>query len=120
MNGNRLLVVEDDALSCAALRSIFSRQGWSVAVARTVAEGLAQLDPPPQCLLLDLMLPDGDGEEILRAVRRRGLKTRIAVCSGTTDPSRLASIMALGPEMLLAKPFDLGPVMHLCQSASAG
>jgi DNA-binding NtrC family response regulator len=117
MSGNRLLVVEDDELSCWALRSIFTSQGWQVTIARTVAEGLAQLDPPPRCLLLDLILPDGNGEVILRTVRAKGLRIPTAVCSGTSDPGTLASIMALNPEILLAKPYDLAPVVHLCEAA---
>jgi CheY-like chemotaxis protein len=117
MNGDRLLVVEDDELSCCALRSIFSSRGWEVTIARTVAEGLAQLDPPPRCLLLDLALPDGNGEAVLRAVRARGLRIPTAVCSGTADPQTLASVMALNPEILLSKPYDLAPVMHLCETA---
>lgn len=118
MNGNRLLVVEDDALSRAALRSFFSRQGWEVAVAGTVAEALTLLDPPPACLVLDLVLPDGSGEVVLQAVRNRRLKTRTAVCSGTTDPVQVASVMKLNPDVLLAKPFDLGPILHLCEASS--
>jgi CheY-like chemotaxis protein len=117
MNGNRLLVVEDDELTSRALGSIFSSRGWEVTIARTVAEGLARLDPPPRCLLLDLDLPDGKGETVLRAIRARGLRIPTAVCSGTTDPGTLASIMALNPEVLLSKPYDLAPVMHLCEAA---
>lgn len=120
MNENRLLVVEDDDVTCSALRSIFSRRGWEVSVARTVAEGLARLDPAPTCLVLDLGLPDGAGEAVLRAVRARKLETRVAVCTGTTDARRLASVMALHPDVLLAKPYDLGPVFHLCRPAQSG
>src|SRR5947209_6591904 len=117
MGMQRLLVVEDDATSRDALRTIFARRGWHVAVAGTVAEGLALLDPPPHCVILDLILPDGDGEAILRQVRSSRLGTRVAVCSGTADPSRLATVRALAPEALLCKPIDLGPVFHLCASA---
>jgi len=117
MGARRLLVVDDDSTTRWALRTIFSRQGWEVAVAETLAEGLRALDTAPLCVILDLNLPDGGGEKILETIRSRGLATRVIVCSSTTDPARVASVMALRPEMLLAKPYDLGPVMHLCEMA---
>lgn len=117
MNGNRLLIVEDDELSCRALRSIFSSRGWEVTIAGTIAEALGQLDPPPRCLLLDLNLPDGNGAIVLRTVRARGLKIPTAVCSGTADPNTLATVRTLNPDVLLSKPYDLAPVMHLCETA---
>jgi two-component system response regulator RegA len=111
----RMLVVDDDPTTRFALHTLFSRQGWDVRLAGTVAEGLAQLQsgPEPRCLILDLNLPDGHGEAILRTVRTGGLRTRVAVCSGVDDPRRIADVLALEPEALLAKPIDLGPVMHV-------
>ena len=117
MTANRLLVVDDDAATRWALRSIFTRRGWDVTLAETVATGMLALDLAPHCVILDLTLPDGSGETILQAIRSRGLTTRVAVCSSTTDPVRVATVMALRPEVLLAKPYDLGPVMHLCEMA---
>ncbi len=117
MSPKRLLVVDDDPTTRFALQALFSRQGWVVSVAETGAEGFSLLreGPPPRFLILDLNLPDGPGEALLRAVRDGGLPTRVAVCSGIDDPYRLADVWSLRPELLLAKPIDLGPVMHISQ-----
>ena len=40
----------------------------------------------PDCMILDLMLPDGEGEAVLREVRERHLRTHVAVCTGTALP----------------------------------
>ena len=90
-----------------ALRKIFTRKGWDVISAMTVAGGLALLDPPPDCVILDLMLPDGGGEAILRRVRDEKFKTYVAVCTGMIDPARLAVVEGLGPETLMRKPISL-------------
>ena len=120
MPPKRLLVVDDDPTTRFALRTLLSRQGWSVSTASTVAEALARLADDPACpvMILDLDLPDGRGEVVLRTVREGNLPTRVAVCSGVVDPRRIAEVIALGPAGMFAKPIDLDPVMHLCAGAA--
>jgi DNA-binding response OmpR family regulator len=50
------------------------RKGYKIASASTVSEGLAQLQPPPCCMVPDLTLPDVDGDAILRRVRAENLR----------------------------------------------
>src|SRR3954452_16039164 len=108
MNGqqHRMLLVEDDQDTRNILRRILTLCGWEVVEACSIAEGMARLDPPPDCLLLDLQLPDGDGEEILRKVREDGLPTRVVVNTGIGDPARLGEVAGLHPDSLLRKPLD--------------
>jgi DNA-binding response OmpR family regulator len=105
MLDKRLLVVDDDATTRFALHSLFTRQGWKVAVAN------------PHCMILDLNLPDGRGESVLRAVRESHLPTDVAVCSGVEDPGRLSTVLAMHPDAMLAKPLELGSILHFCQSS---
>ncbi|HEX8203502.1 MAG TPA: response regulator [Isosphaeraceae bacterium] len=104
-----MLLVEDDRTTCELLRAIFGHLGWQVAVASTVAEGLRLLDPPPDLLVLDLTLPDGDGTDILRQVRTAHLPTRVAVTTGH-DPSLLPAVASLRPDALLQKPIEVADV----------
>lgn len=104
-----MLVVEDDRTTCDLLRAIFSHLGWEVKVAETVADGLALLDPPPDLIVLDVSLPDGDGTDILRYVRSAQLPTRVAVTTGH-DPSLLSVIASLTPDALLQKPIEVADV----------
>jgi DNA-binding response OmpR family regulator len=106
MKGYRVLIVEDDAASCGALLRILEHRGWVVTVAQTVAEAMESLDPPPHCILLDLMLPDGGGEDVLRKVRDEELPTKVAVVTGTSDPVRLAMVKGMDPDALFQKPLD--------------
>ena len=110
MKGHRLLIVEDDASLREVWEVVFSGRGWDVASASTAAEGLALLDPPPDYLILDLMLPDQGGEVILRTIRDAGLKTRVAVTTGTDDADQLREVKALKPEALFAKPVNVADV----------
>jgi len=105
----RLLIIEDDPATSNALRRIFARSGWSVAVASTVAEGCGHLEtaPHPDWIILDLMLPDGEGTEILRMIRRDAIQVRVAVTTGMSDTARLDVVRKLNPDMLLSKPINL-------------
>jgi DNA-binding response OmpR family regulator len=112
MAGHRLLVVEDQTWSRHPLSGIFGRLGWEVSVAGTVADGLRLLNtqPEPCCLVLDLNLPDGRGEDILQKVRDMGLRTRVVVATGIIDPERKKLVSELAPDALLTKPIVLPDV----------
>lgn len=112
MASHRLLVLDDHAWSRHPLRGIFLRMGWDVSVAGTVAEALSLLDtgPEPCCLVLDLGLPDGDGEVVLKQVREKGYKTRVVVATGVVDGERLKTVAGLNPDALLSKPIALTDV----------
>ena len=105
-------MVEDDRATSNALRRIFLRKGWDVVHATTVAEALTLLDPRPDCVILDLMLPDGDGTAVLQAIRSHHLPIRVAVTTGASDPIRLKAVAQLGPEVLLRKPIDLADLLR--------
>src|SRR4051812_23653435 len=79
MGTRRILIVGDHEPSRRLLRSQFALRGWQVETAASVLEGLASLEQPPDCLVLDLILPDGDGMDVLQRVRSQGLPTRVVV-----------------------------------------
>jgi len=115
MSRQRIVVVEDDRSTRIALRSLFSRMGYEVTLAATVADGFCLLDPAPDYLILDLMLPDGEGADLLRWVRSAQLPTRVAVTTGMGDHDRLEAVSALQPDGLLSKPVC---VSALCRALS--
>jgi DNA-binding NtrC family response regulator len=87
-------------------------------LAPTVGEALALLEHgvEPDFLILDLRLPDGLGEAVLKAVQDAGLKTRVIVCTGMMDPMRLMRLRAMKPDMMLIKPIDADVVCRLCDA----
>jgi DNA-binding response OmpR family regulator len=110
----RVLVVEDDRVSRKALRRLFAARGWDVAEASTLSEGFQALDPPPNCIVLDLMLPDGDGADLLRHVRASGLPSRVVVATGVEDLVRLETVNGLRPDSLVRKPIDFDALCRDC------
>ncbi|SIO36689.1 Response regulator receiver domain-containing protein [Singulisphaera sp. GP187] len=100
-----------------ALRAQFQAFGWEVRLSRTVASALENLDPPPDWILLDLWLSDGDGEDVLRHVREAGIPSHVAVISAGLDPERIASLEPLKPDLMLPKPISFEKLLEACQSA---
>ena len=109
--GNRsslsVLIVEDDATSAAALKSILTRKGCDVSVGATLAEARTRLDPMPCFVILDLMLPDGSGIELLHDLAERKQNSVVVVTTALNDPAQLARVQSLRPLRLLRKPIDL-------------
>ena len=120
-HGHRMLLVEDDPGTRFVLRRIFTRLGWEVIEAATIAEGVAILDlgDPPDCLILDMDWPDGRGDAILRKVRVERLPTRVVVHSGTQDAALLSELESMRPDAVLAKPADSDRLCRACEVATA-
>jgi DNA-binding response OmpR family regulator len=99
-------VVEDDRAARRAIKLILRTQGFTVSEAGTVAEALGGLAQHPDWVLLDLMLPDGSGTEVLRKIRSGGDACRVCVITGC-GPEKLSEARRLNPEFVLKKPIDV-------------
>jgi len=117
MENQRVLIVEDDAATRGALFALFVHEGWDVVVTRTIAGGLAHLTPAPDCVVLDLILPDGEGEDILREIRRRNLPSCVIICTGAEEPDRIMALQRLGPQAVLTKPIRFEEILAICHDS---
>jgi two-component system, OmpR family, KDP operon response regulator KdpE len=111
---NLLLIVEDDAWTRYALERLLRNRGWTVRAASTLAQGLELLDEEPDCVLVDLSLPDGDGEAILRRVREQGMACRVIVCTSNMDEARLKGLESLRPDAVINKPVEVDDIHQAC------
>jgi DNA-binding NarL/FixJ family response regulator len=66
-------------------------------------------------VILDLMLPDGNGGTVLSAIRAQGLSARVLVTTAVIDSDRLDQVRAMDPEVILQKPIDLPRLLTLMQ-----
>jgi DNA-binding response OmpR family regulator len=98
----RILLVEDDNRVADALRSALRRAGYEVLRAGTAAAALAA--PAVDLVLLDLGLPDCDGLDVCRALRRRGDVAIIAVTARGEPRDRVLGLRT-GADDYVVKPF---------------
>jgi two-component system CitB family response regulator len=85
-----------------------------VSEAATVADALAGIEttPPPQWVLLDLMLPDGCGISVLQRVRAARLPCTVCIITGC-DSHLLAEARRAGAEHTFTKPLDVERLMNV-------
>jgi two-component system response regulator QseB len=103
-----VLLVEDERVSRDALHRLLALSGFEVTSVGTVGAALAWLDAHAcDCVIIDLMLPDGPGTAILERVRAQGSSARVAVATGTDDPALLAEARRLKPDGFFEKPISL-------------
>ena len=119
MTSCRTLLVEDDLDTCEALSRILRRQGYEIDCANSMSEALTKLKALPSCVVLDLMLPDGNGIELLRRVRQLGLPVRVAVATGAGDTDLMSEAILLRPDAFFTKPIDATELVSWLAQARA-
>ncbi|MDQ4127279.1 MAG: response regulator transcription factor [Actinomycetota bacterium] len=90
----RVIVIEDHSIFAQALELVLGRtNGTEVVLARTVEEGRSLIRDAGRCdlVVLDLMLPDGQGTELVAEVRRQHPDTPVAILSASDDVAKIAS-----------------------------
>jgi DNA-binding response OmpR family regulator len=103
-----VLVIEDHAALAEGLRHNLEFEGYAVRVAGSAADGIAALrERPADLVILDLMLPDGDGFHVLRTLRGAGDATPVLVLTALGDESDKVRGLRLGADDYVTKPFGL-------------
>ncbi len=113
----RVLLVEDDAVMADSLRLMLESEGMVVDVAEHGEDGLEigklyDYD----IIILDLMLPDMDGMEVLRRLRDSRIKTPVLILSGLTESENKVKGLATGADDYLTKPFDKAELLARIQA----
>jgi two-component system KDP operon response regulator KdpE len=117
----RVLLVEDDRELRRTLRDALAVEGCEVFTAASLSEGLALLGglgeraersaaPPVDLVLLDLGLPDGDGEALLAALRKQHAIPLIVISARESDGQKIRLLDA-GADDYLVKPFGIGELL---------
>jgi two-component system KDP operon response regulator KdpE len=103
--GRRILVCDDEPQILRALRVILREAGFEAVPAETAGEALDRVAVhPPDAAILDLVLPDGDGVEVCREIRRWSAMP-IIVLSAVGDEDAKVRALEAGADDYVTKPF---------------
>lgn len=103
---HRVLIVEDEPSYVEALQITLEAEGFAIAASPTGREALARFRAiPPEVVLLDLMLPDIGGLDVLRQIRRES-NIPVIVVSAKSAEADIVSALELGADDYLTKPYS--------------
>jgi two-component system, OmpR family, response regulator RegX3 len=110
-SGDRVLLVEDEASISEPFARALQREGFRPTVASTAAGARAALaEREPDIVLLDLMLPDGDGRELARELRASSQLPIIMLTARGSEVDRVVGL-ELGADDYVVKPFAAAEVI---------
>jgi two-component system response regulator RegA len=108
----RLLLVDDDETFCSVLSRALEKRGFQVAVARTVAEALSNIqDSTPEYAVIDLKMPDQSGLVLVSKLKALDEQTRIVVLTGYASIATAVEAIKLGAVYYLSKPADADDIV---------
>ncbi len=120
----RILIINDDELMRGFLRELFTREGFTIREAQDGAAGIqAFKDEASDAVITDLYMPEADGIEVLREIRKESKEVKIvAISGGTTGGGRtdiLQVMQDLGVDRTLQKPFKPEEMVSLVKELLA-
>ena len=107
-----VLIVEDDRSFLQRLAKALEQRGFTVATAESVADGLQQLErAAPAFAVVDMRLGDGNGLDVISALKRRRPDARGIILTGYGNIATAVNAVKLGAVDYLAKPVDADDVV---------
>jgi DNA-binding response OmpR family regulator len=107
-----ILVIEDDTHIARLVQMHLSDAGYDVCVVSTAAEGRVRASrDDPDLIILDLMLPDGDGLDVCRRLRENRDHTPILILTARDTEADRVLGLELGADDYLTKPFGVRELM---------
>jgi len=116
-----LLIVEDDKAFLDRLARAMEARGFVVTTAETVADGVARIGrAAPAFAVVDLRLGDGNGLDVVSALKAKRPDARVIVLTGYGNIATAVTAVKLGAVDYLAKPADADDVANALLATGAG
>jgi len=114
----RILVIEDDVAISKGLQIALENKNFRVSIEHNGEKGYQRaLGQDFDLILLDLMLPDKDGEEICRDLRTRDVAVPIIVLTARTDEIDEITLLKIGADNYLKKPVSMHKLLAYVEAA---
>lgn len=114
---SRVLVVDDEAAISDLVRAALSYEGYEVSQAATGMDAISQIESfRPQLVILDVMLPDVDGFEVVRRIRGQARLVPVIFLTAKDATEDKVRGLTLGGDDYLTKPFSLEELLARVRS----
>ena len=116
--GARLLIIDDEGSILDFLSLLFQQEGYEVDTARTVEQARHALGHATYDLVLcDVMMPDGNGIDLLREIKSGEADPAVIMMTAYTSTKAAIEAMKLGAADYISKPFDVEELKIVAQKA---
>ncbi len=117
----RILVIDDEPTLLKALATVLEQSGFQVFTARSGREASAAIQKHPIDLLItDLNMPDEDGIEIIRRLKKAHPQIKVIAMSGAFGPNIMTVAQKLGADATLSKPMTASQLLECILKLSDG
>ncbi len=103
----KILVVEDEPQLAQSIQDFLQKEGHFCEITDTVAQALEAVEASFDIIILDLNLPDGNGLDVVRKVKRDNLQSGIIIVSARDSIENKVEGLELGADDYLTKPFQM-------------
>ncbi len=118
MSKERVLIVEDDESILGGLRLNLELEGYSIVVAKDGKEAVEQFEEhEPDLVILDVMLPEMNGFEVLESIRRRNPDVPVMMLSAKDTQADKIAGLKIGADDYVTKPFALPELLARINAA---
>ena len=108
-----ILIVDDEKDLCSILTLFCIRKSFTVSCTFTLQDAMLQLKSLPTLMFLDNNLTDGIGLDVIKELKARSPRTKIAFITASTDHKIRVEAFQRGADYFLAKPFHLHRVREI-------
>lgn len=116
MKRNRILVVDDEHLIAWSLVKMLEKAGYQVETAGTCLETLEKFPGfEPELVMLDIWLPDGNGLDLLKEIKRLNAELPVIMITASADADAALAALKLGAEDFIGKPFNMDAVRQVVE-----
>ena len=113
--GKKILIIDDDRSICSLLSHLLGNKGYDTSVSYNARDGLEKVKfEPPHLVILDILLPDLLGWDVLR-VMREGDNTKnipVLVCTEKNRMEDVEKAIEFGAHGYITKPFEIDRVIE--------
>jgi signal transduction histidine kinase len=114
----KVLIVDDEPRLCESLRMLLSNHGYEVGSGNSGHEALRRIaEDEFDLILLDIMMPDMDGFQVMEHINRRAPDTLVVVMTGHASAESAITALRVGAYDYLRKPFEFEELLRTIENA---
>ncbi|CCK81398.1 response regulator [Desulfobacula toluolica] len=114
----KILLIDDSWLTRRGLSGMISSSGHEIVEAENGMDGIKKIqDECPDCIFLDLLMPEMDGYEVLEILKEKNIKIPVIVCSADIQNTAKSKCLKLGAFDFLNKPPMVEEVLQVLEKA---